>query len=160
MKVKIESEVTLSCLTPSDAMDCSLLGSSVHGIFQARVLERVAIAFSELTITFGQQSYGPVESLPYLDECFPGGILCTLMAWWSGTFLSTGVSYPKFESWLLALPVGWLWANHMSFYGDSFLRMCCEDQEIVTGKSQFWLFHARSVSLILTPPFLKLLLLL
>ena len=48
MKVKSESEVAQSCLTLSDPMDCSLPGSSVHGIFQARVLERVAIAFSEL----------------------------------------------------------------------------------------------------------------
>ena len=46
MKVKRESEVTQSCLTLSDPMDCSLPGSSVHGIFQARVLEWVAIAFS------------------------------------------------------------------------------------------------------------------
>ena len=46
MKVKSESEVVQSCPTPSDVMDCSLPGSSVHGIFQARVLERVAIAFS------------------------------------------------------------------------------------------------------------------
>ena len=45
IKVKSESEVTQSCLTPSDPMDCSLPGSSVHGIFQARVLEWVAIAF-------------------------------------------------------------------------------------------------------------------
>ena len=36
-----------SCLTLSDPMDCSLPGSSVHGIFQARILEWVAIAFSE-----------------------------------------------------------------------------------------------------------------
>ena len=48
MKVKSESEVTQSCLTLSDPMDCSLLGSSVHGIFQARVLEWGAIAFSEV----------------------------------------------------------------------------------------------------------------
>ena len=48
MKVKSESEVTQSCLTPSDPMDCSPPGSSVHGIFQARVLERGAIAFSVL----------------------------------------------------------------------------------------------------------------
>ena len=41
-----ESEVTQSCPTPSDPMDCSLPGSAVHGIFQARVLELVAIAFS------------------------------------------------------------------------------------------------------------------
>ena len=46
MKVKSESEVAQSCLTLSDPMDCSLPGSSVHGIFQTRVLEWVAIAFS------------------------------------------------------------------------------------------------------------------
>jgi len=46
MKVKSESEVAQSCPTPSDLMDCSLPGSSVHGIFQARVLEWGAIAFS------------------------------------------------------------------------------------------------------------------
>ena len=47
MKVKSESEVSQSCPTPSDPMDCSLPGSSIHGIFQARVLEWSAIAFSE-----------------------------------------------------------------------------------------------------------------
>ena len=47
MKVKYEREVAQSCLTLHDPMDCSLLGSSVHGIFQARVLEWGAIAFSE-----------------------------------------------------------------------------------------------------------------
>ena len=47
MKVKSESEVALSCPTLSDRMDCSLPGSSVHGIFQARVLEWVAISFSK-----------------------------------------------------------------------------------------------------------------
>ena len=46
MKGKSESEVAQSCLTLSDPMDCSLPGSSVHGIFQARVLEWGAIAFS------------------------------------------------------------------------------------------------------------------
>ena len=46
MKVKGESEVTQSCPTPSNPMDCSLPGSSVHEIFQARVLEWGAIAFS------------------------------------------------------------------------------------------------------------------
>ena len=46
MKVKSESEVTESCPTPSHPIDCSLPGSSVHGIFQARVLEWGAIAFS------------------------------------------------------------------------------------------------------------------
>ena len=47
MKVKRESEVAQSCPTVSDPMDCSLLGSSIHGIFQARVLEWGAIAFSD-----------------------------------------------------------------------------------------------------------------
>ena len=48
MKVKSESEVAQSCPTLSDPMDCNLPGSSVHGIFQARVLEWGAIAFSAL----------------------------------------------------------------------------------------------------------------
>ena len=46
MKVKCENEVAQSCPTPGDPMDCSLPGSSVHGIFQARELEWDAIAFS------------------------------------------------------------------------------------------------------------------
>ena len=46
MKMKSESEVPQSCPTLSDPMDCSLQGSSIHGIFQARVLEWGAIAFS------------------------------------------------------------------------------------------------------------------
>ena len=46
MKMKSESEVTQLCPTHSDPMDCSLPGSSAHGIFQARVLEWVVIAFS------------------------------------------------------------------------------------------------------------------
>ena len=47
MKVKSESEVAQSCPTLSDPVDCSLPGSSAHGIFQARVLEWGAIAFSK-----------------------------------------------------------------------------------------------------------------
>jgi len=47
MKVKSESEVAQPCPTLSDPMDSSPPGSSIHGIFQARVLEWVAIAFSE-----------------------------------------------------------------------------------------------------------------
>ena len=46
IKVKSESEVAQSCTAPSNPMDCSLQGSSIRGIFQARVLEWVAIAFS------------------------------------------------------------------------------------------------------------------
>ena len=50
MKVKSESEVAQLCPTISDPMDWSLLGSSVHGIFQARVLEWGATAFSETCV--------------------------------------------------------------------------------------------------------------
>ena len=46
MKVKVESEVAQSCPTLCDPIDCSLPGSSLHGILQARVLEWVAISFS------------------------------------------------------------------------------------------------------------------
>ena len=51
MKVKSESEVAQSCLALSDPMGCSLQGSSVHGICQARVLEWGAIAFSNEMMT-------------------------------------------------------------------------------------------------------------
>ena len=50
IKVKSGSEVTQSCPTLHDPMDCSLAGSSVHGIFQARVLEWGAIAFSNASV--------------------------------------------------------------------------------------------------------------
>ena len=51
MKVKSESEVAQSCPTLSDPMDCNPPGSSIHGIFQARVLEWGAIAFSDIHTT-------------------------------------------------------------------------------------------------------------
>ena len=54
MKVKIESEVIKSCLTLRNPMDCSQPGSSVYGIFQARVLEWCAIAFSTMYSILGE----------------------------------------------------------------------------------------------------------
>ena len=71
MKVKSEGEVAQSCLTLSDPMDCSLLGSSVHGIFQARVLEWHAIAFSVLPVLYPQCLFwklGPVLSKYILND--------------------------------------------------------------------------------------------
>ena len=50
MEVKSESEVAQSCPTLCNPVDCSLPGSSIHGIFQARILERVASAFSVSSI--------------------------------------------------------------------------------------------------------------
>ena len=59
VKVKSESEVAQSCPTFSDPMDCSLPGSSVHGILQARVQEWGAIAFSALPSYHGTDPSGP-----------------------------------------------------------------------------------------------------
>ena len=96
MNVKSESEVAQSCLTLSDPMDCSPPGSSVHGIFQTRVLEWGAIAFSNawkwkvkmkslshirllatpwtaayqgpLSMGFSRQEYWSGVSLPFLKK--------------------------------------------------------------------------------------------
>ena len=85
VKVKSESEVAESCPTPSDPMDCSLPGSSVHGIFQARVLEWVAIAFSDNSMVTTKNlvfiCYHTVDPLyPFADVSFsfrfPWCILC------------------------------------------------------------------------------------
>ena len=67
MKMKSESEVAQSCPTLSNPMDCSLPGSSsIHGIFQARVLEWGAVAFSILTT--GQREL--LQPLSYLFDSF------------------------------------------------------------------------------------------
>ena len=65
MKVKSENEVAQSRPTPSNPMDCSLPGSSVHGIFQARVLEWGAIAFSILA-GYYQANYFSSLNLSFL----------------------------------------------------------------------------------------------
>ena len=67
MKVKSESEVTQSCSTLSDPMDCSLPGSSKHGIFQARVLEWGAIAFSVRQPRQGYKQV-PCSILPWIPH--------------------------------------------------------------------------------------------
>ena len=72
MKVKSESEVAQSCPTLSDPMDCSLPGSSVHGIFQARVLEWGAIAFSmyiHIHIKFYMYTYNYIYIYNYIYVC-------------------------------------------------------------------------------------------
>ena len=66
MKVKSESEVAQSCPTLSDLMDCSLPGSSVHGFFQAIVLEWGAIAFSTFLATQEQKCENVDDSQVYL----------------------------------------------------------------------------------------------
>ena len=70
MKVKSESEVTQSCPTLSDPMDCSLPGSSVHGICQARALEWGAIEFApkdgNAEVTFIDSE---IISVAYIGVC-------------------------------------------------------------------------------------------
>ena len=67
MKVKSESEVAQSCPTPSNPMDCSPPGPSVHGIFQARVLKWGAITFSELH-SLGKAFQSPSFSVLWLPQ--------------------------------------------------------------------------------------------
>ena len=83
MKVKHESEVAQSCLTLSNPMDCSLPGSSVHGILQARVLEWVAIAFSEIT--------------NYITLKKEKKILVSLLAWIVRLFLWKAIVWDSFS---------------------------------------------------------------
>ena len=72
MRVKSESEVAQLCLTPSDPMDCSLPGSSAHGICQARVLEWGAIAFSGVELAHGfYLQHLLLWCLPIGDFLFP-----------------------------------------------------------------------------------------
>ena len=72
MKVKSESEVAQSCPTLSDPMDCSLPGTSTHGIFQARVLEWGAIAFS-INCSYWSPKLNPCTQLKFL-EFKPSGV--------------------------------------------------------------------------------------
>ena len=75
MKVKSESEVAQWCLTLHDPMDCSIPGSSIHEIFQARVLEWGAIAFSAyeaLVVNNSPTSAEDASLIPGLER-FPGG---------------------------------------------------------------------------------------
>ena len=92
MKVKSESEVAQSCLTPSDPVDCSLPGSSVHGIFQARVLEWGAIAFSVFNLNYILKGLSPnaiILGVRASENKFGG---------WKDTIQSAVLSNGLFES--------------------------------------------------------------
>ena len=86
-KVKSESKVAQSCPTLSDPMDCSLPGSCIHGIFQARVLEWGAIAFSEGCIILLH------KCTFFLAQSHRGQMLSQLL--WSGISLSVRHSLPQ-----------------------------------------------------------------
>ena len=95
MKVKSESEVAQLCPTLSDPMDCSLTGSSVHGIFQARVLEWGAIAFSRkhASSPHKQRRQPQVFHPPQADQC-PGSWVPRVTCAQSLVFLAYIISTP------------------------------------------------------------------
>ena len=76
-KVKSKSEVAQSCPTLSEPMDCSLPGSSIHGIFQARVLEWGAIAFSKLICRVHHEKHWVGWKKHKLESRLPGEISIT-----------------------------------------------------------------------------------
>ena len=94
IKVKSESEVTQSCPAISDPMDCSLPGSSVHGIFQARVLEWGAIAFSHLPINKGrwdEDLWKPASAILYFELLRTKSRRISLQPWGRQQFLGQDV---------------------------------------------------------------------
>ena len=119
MKVKSESEVAESCLTLSNPMDCSLPGSSVHGIFLARVLEWGATSFSDQPLEFTQthvhwvgdaiQPSHPLSSpsiFPSIRVFSNGSVLC--IRWpkfWSFSF---NISPFSEHSGLISFRMEWL----------------------------------------------------
>ena len=97
MKVKSESEVAQSCPTLSDLMDCNLPGSSVHGIFQARVLEWGAISFSmQETSTTPQLKSNNSSPLSLLY----GRTLTSIHDYWKNHSLTGGTFIGKVMSLL------------------------------------------------------------
>ena len=99
MKVKIESEVAQSCLTLNDPMDCSQPGSSIHGIFQARVLEWGSIAFWIFIYYVCVYSLDMSNTLWPMDWSPPGfsvpGILQAAILEWAVISSSRGSSPPR-----------------------------------------------------------------
>ena len=128
MKVKSESEVTQSCPTLHDTVDCGLPGSSIHGMFQARVLEWVSISFSNLDSILKSRHYfankGP-SSQSY-------GLSSSHVCMWE--------LYHK-ESWL---PENWcFWTVVLEKILESPLD-CKEIQPVHPKGNQFWIFIGRT----------------
>ena len=112
MKVKSESEVTQSCPTFSDPMDCSPPGSSVHGIFQARALEWGAIAFSEISLVGWCKAQKVLDALWYwwaVDSASPFLILHKSKSLW---VLPSNDLFMKNKDAVLSLPENLSW-NHI-----------------------------------------------
>ena len=97
MKVKSESEVVQSFPTLSDPMDCSPPGPSIHGIFQARVLEWGAIIFSTLRVAKRSKVKAIQSCLTLCDpmDCTVHGILLARILEWVAYPFSRGSSQPR-----------------------------------------------------------------
>ena len=113
MKVKSESEVAQSYLTLRDLIDCSLPGSSIHGIFQARVLEWGAIAFSIARKYFKQIGSGDKDNLltNKRKKCYTNASYTQLANRWNFTLgnqlISGGETSPSLVN---------IWVMFQSFY--------------------------------------------
>ena len=97
MKVKSESEVVQSCLTLSNPMDCSLPGSSVHGVYQARVLEWVAI----VSLTEGIWKSWMKWRTRHVHVCWKSGELDLCL------ILLSSISEEWYVNWVLFLSILW-----------------------------------------------------
>ena len=97
MKVKSESEVTQSCPTLPDPMDSCLPGSSVHGIFQARVLEWGAIAFSEFSneVMGKKLNVTSPKTFWQLSMCSKGALITELSQFCLHQYSSSSGSFHK-----------------------------------------------------------------
>ena len=125
MKVKSEGEVAQSCPTLSDPMDCSLPGSSVHGICQARVLEWGAIAFSG-SAAAAWSKYVTTCTVALMRGSLPGRTCLVCWAGWANCrlSLSCGPSQPSelpagLRSQFLSFPLLSLRSYHTNFKGVS-----------------------------------------
>ena len=114
MKVKSEREVAQSCPTLRDPMDCSPPGSSAHGIFQARVLEWGAIAFSEPVLSFSNFPQQLSLKSRLNTTCYVN-ILEKPMATHSST-LAWKIPWMEEPGGLQSLRVGHDWATSLSLF--------------------------------------------
>ena len=148
MKLKSESEVAQSCLILQEPMDCNLSGSSIHGIFQARVLEWTAIAFSRGF--FQPRDWTWVSCI--VGRCFTvwatfkcvgeSRLACVFLhcdicciVFWNWTWCILEVCLSSFQSTFLA--------NYLSSQCLSVLLVC----PFILVKLTFWLFFDQSSGL-------------
>ena len=112
MKVKSESEVGRSYPTLSDPMDCSLPGSSIHGIFQARVLDWGTIAFSKGTSELFNSYKSFTISTDYISEIFSSTIYLSIdinpsICQYTATFMC------YFQTYFLYVIIKWAFNHHL-----------------------------------------------